>query len=226
MGGGINSEALWPGDRCDLAGAPFRGIGISEESEKIHKAGTPSLKKRFVEGKNMFLLDSWFYVQICFMICSCWFHRFSVNMSCCWRQLVDSQSHLYYILTTNRNKTSLKVPSPKNSAKSDGTPKDSFLVIGHKIGPGPPSFPTNQCRQVLDGVLLRIHGLSALLLKPPLSIPQMELEAPWMPMHISGGLEFLKEYIVENIGMWWDSHGKLWDFMGFVEISGSFIEHI
>ena len=58
MGVGINSEALWPGDRCDLAGAPFRGIGISEESEKIHKAGTPSLKKRFVEGKNMFLLDS------------------------------------------------------------------------------------------------------------------------------------------------------------------------
>ena len=71
MGVGINSEALWPGDRCDLAGAPFRGIGISEESEKIHKAGTPSLKKRFVEGKNMFLLDSWFYVQIWFMICSC-----------------------------------------------------------------------------------------------------------------------------------------------------------
>jgi hypothetical protein len=23
----------------------------------------------------------------------------------------------------------------------------------------------------------------------------------------------------------WDSYGKLWDFMGFVEISGSFIEN-
>lgn len=49
------SEALWPGDRCDLAGTPLRGIGISEESEeKIHKAGTPSwtIEKRLVEGKE------------------------------------------------------------------------------------------------------------------------------------------------------------------------------
>eukprot|EP00435_Cladocopium_sp_Y103_P019283 s711_g4.t1 len=44
----------------------------------------------------------------------------------------------------------------------------------------PPPFPLalgpNCVLCVLDGVLLRIHGLSALLLKPPLSIPQMELE--------------------------------------------------
>ena len=60
MGVGINSEAMWPGD---LAGTPFRGIGISEESEeKIHKAGTPSwtIEKGLWKVNNV--LDSWFYI--------------------------------------------------------------------------------------------------------------------------------------------------------------------
>ena len=36
------------------------------------------------------------------------------------------------------------------------------------------------CSQVLDGILLRIQGLSALLLKPPLPITgPLELQAPW-----------------------------------------------
>lgn len=59
----------------------------------------------------------------------------------------------------------------------------------------------------------------------------MELEATMaMECHgcrctFLGGLELLKEYIVENIGMQWDSYGKLGDFMGCVEIYGSFIEN-
>lgn len=105
------------------------------------------------------------------------------------------------------------------------TKNSSLLVIGHKVGPGPPSFPKIQ--SIGLGRRLAAHPWAECL------VAEATLEHPTDgvggdhgdAMNISGGVGVPWGIHSGKIGMWWDSYGKLWDFMGFVEISGSFIEN-